>query len=92
MARPALRFFLHTYIQRPRSPNDSWDGVGDLWPATKTGFALAEGACQLDMPVEKSCWRLVVMEGQLALIKSSLPRKAGAQAGSHCCFVGAKAG
>jgi hypothetical protein len=25
--------------------------VGDLWPATKTGFALAEGALQLDLPV-----------------------------------------
>ncbi len=25
--------------------------MGDLWPATKTGFALAEGALQLDLPV-----------------------------------------
>jgi hypothetical protein len=40
-------------LRRPRSPEDSWDGcgrVGDLWPATETGFALAEGA-QLDLPV-----------------------------------------
>jgi hypothetical protein len=28
--------------------------VGDLGPATKTGFALAEGAHQLDLPVERT--------------------------------------
>ncbi len=27
--------------------------MGDLWPATKTGFALAEGDHQLDLPVER---------------------------------------
>ncbi len=30
--------------------------VGDFWPAIKTGFALAEGAHQLDLPVGRKDW------------------------------------
>ncbi len=49
-----LNTYIHSFIVHGAKGLMGRGGrVGDLWPATKTGFALDEGAHQLDLPVER---------------------------------------